>query len=123
MSPDTTNHDPIIDNPPASTIPDSSVRLMEAWPHQDGRFAWSWNMQPLMVSRYFWPGVLVLAAAVAHAQTQSPGTAAKPADPPAASDQQELTGRAAWAKVVGNTLVGTVEGRPFAEYYGRDGVA
>jgi hypothetical protein len=68
--------------------------------------------------------VLVLAASVcSYAQTPVQTPATTPADPPAASDKANLTGLAAWDKVVGNTLVGMVEGRAFVEYYGKDGVS
>ena len=37
------------------------------------------------------------------------------------SDPKQLTGLAAWEKVVGNSVTGMVEGRAFAEYYAKDG--
>lgn len=77
-------------------------------------------MRVVPVERLF-PIVLILAAGAAtHAQTS--GAAPAPSDPPAISAKQDVSGRAAWEKVVGNTIVGTVDGKPFVEFYARDGV-
>jgi hypothetical protein len=48
-------------------------------------------------------------------------SAVTPSEPPAMSDPKQLTGLAAWEKVVGNSISGMVEGRAFAEYYSKDG--
>ena len=40
-----------------------------------------------------------------------------------AAQAQKLTGFAAWSKIVGNTVQGTVDGKELVEYYTGDGVA
>lgn len=62
--------------------------------------------------------LLPIAGMAVHGQS-SP---VAPSDPPANAERGELSGRVAWEKLQGNTLVGTVDGKPFAEFYGRDGV-
>ena len=76
-------------------------------------------MRAVPIRELFCSGLILVAAAMVHAQTQGATTA--PAAPPAASDKLTVTGLAAWEKIVGNTLVGTVEGRAFAEFYAKDG--
>ncbi len=70
----------------------------------------------------FRAAVLAVAVAVSLSapSAQAPRSPAQPAEPPAA-EVRELAGIAAWQKLVGNTIVGAVEGRSFAEFYGRDG--
>lgn len=65
---------------------------------------------------------LALAAAAVSAVVLclAEASAQAPADQPRV-EVRELSGAAAWEKLVGNTIVGTVEGRRFAEFYGRDG--
>ena len=57
------------------------------------------------------------------AQQTPPATppADKPADKPAEKPAEKLTGMAAWAVLVGNTVVGKIEGKEFADYYLADG--
>jgi hypothetical protein len=67
-----------------------------------------------------WPGLIVAAfAAACFVGTATPQTP-RPSDPLAAAPR-ELKGLAAWQVLAGNTIVGTVEGRAFAEFYDRDG--
>ena len=40
-----------------------------------------------------------------------------------AAQAQKLTGFAAWSKIMGNTVTGTVDGKEMVEYYTSDGVA
>jgi hypothetical protein len=35
----------------------------------------------------------------------------------------KLTGRAAWGRLIGNSIIGTEEGKPLVEYYAADGTA
>jgi hypothetical protein len=71
---------------------------------------------PLMVA------ALVAGSATAMAQgTPAQPSAVTPSEPPAMSDPKQLTGLAAWEKVVGNSITGMVEGRSFTEYYAKDG--
>jgi hypothetical protein len=37
--------------------------------------------------------------------------------------QVKLTGRAAWGRLIGNSIIGTEEGKPLVEYYAADGTA
>ncbi|HKU97164.1 MAG TPA: hypothetical protein VJR58_17905 [Vineibacter sp.] len=57
------------------------------------------------------------------AQQTPPATppADKPADKPAEKPAGKLTGMAAWSTLVGNTVVGKIEGKDFADYYLADG--
>ena len=64
--------------------------------------------------------LLAASLAVAHAQTAPAPTTPAPTTP-APTTSAPLTGVAAWAALIGNTVVGKVDGKDYVDYYLADG--
>lgn len=62
--------------------------------------------------------VFAASLAVAHAQTAPAPTTPAPTTPAATAP---LTGVAAWAALVGNTVAGKIDGKDYVDYYMADG--